>query len=113
MPEPDWRYLLAGVLIAGGITWAMRALPFAVIAPLRESRLVAYLGERMPVGIMAILAVYTLPDVEYAKAGAAVSVLVALAITVGLQVWRHNATLSVFAGTATCVLLSSLPVLHF
>ena len=41
MSEPS--YILAAVGVAAGITWALRALPFAVLAPLQESRLLPYI----------------------------------------------------------------------
>jgi hypothetical protein len=46
-------------------------------------------------------------DYAFDVPASAVPVLVALAVTVGLQLWRRNATLSIFAGTAVSVLLAS------
>jgi branched-subunit amino acid transport protein len=34
---PDSQYLLAAVLVASAITWALRAVPFALLAPLRHT----------------------------------------------------------------------------
>lgn len=103
MPEPG--YVIAAVLISGGITWALRALPFVMLAPLRESRLLTFLGERMPVGIMLILAVYTLREVELAKSTEVVAAIVALGVTIGIQLWRRKMIHSIFAGTAVYVVL--------
>jgi branched-subunit amino acid transport protein AzlD len=104
---PDHRYLLAGVLVAAAITWALRATPFLMLVRLRDSAFLAHLGTRMPVGIMVILAVYTLRDVDPASTASAVPAAAALAVTVGLHLWRRNATLSIFAGTAVSVVLAS------
>ncbi|MEB4615335.1 AzlD domain-containing protein, partial [Leucobacter sp. M11] len=60
MPSPG--YLIAAVVIAGLITLALRALPFAILKPLRRSRFVQALGRWMPAGIMLILAVVVLRD---------------------------------------------------
>lgn len=106
MPEPT--YILGAILVAGAITWALRAVPFMMLAPLRSSQLLAYLGVRMPVGIMAILAVYTLQGTELTSAGALVPVVVALAATIGLHLWRGQMIISIFGGTAVCVALSSV-----
>lgn len=106
MTDP-W-YVLSGILLAGAITWALRALPFAMLAPIRHSRLLAYLGERMPLGIMLILAVYTVRNVNVTEVSAFVPVLLALTITVALHLWRSNMTLSVLAGTGIYVLMMSL-----
>lgn len=104
---PDTRYVIAAVLVAAGITWALRAAPFLMLARVRHSQLLTFLGERMPVGIMVILTAYTVRGVAFDVPAAAVPVLVALAVTVGLQLWRRNATLSIFAGTAVSVLLAT------
>lgn len=103
----DPRYILIAVLISASITWALRALPFAMLAPLRDSRLLAYLGDRMPVGIMFILAAYTLRNTEPTVLVSAGPAVLALAVTVGLQLWRGNMTLSIFAGTALYVAMAS------
>ena len=55
MSEPS--YILAAVGVAAGITWALRALPFAVLAPLQESRLLPYIGDRLGVGVLIILVI--------------------------------------------------------
>jgi predicted branched-subunit amino acid permease len=36
---------LAAVLVAAAITWALRAVPFALLAPLRHSELIRFLGD--------------------------------------------------------------------
>jgi hypothetical protein len=46
MPEP--RYLLAAVLTATAITWTLRALPFALLAPMRNSGMIRFLGDHSP-----------------------------------------------------------------
>lgn len=104
---PDHWYVLSGVLIAAALTWTMRAAPFVMLAPLRHSGLLAYVGERMPVGIMLILAAYTVRDVDPSAVTSVGPTALALTVTVGLQLWRSNATLSIFTGTAAYVLLAS------
>ncbi len=107
---PDTSYLIAAVALAAVITFALRALPFAVIEPLRSSRLAAELAVRMPAGLMLILVVYLLRDIP-AKAPAAAAVTVAAAlVVVVLHLWRSSALLSIFAGTAGYVLATNLLV---
>ncbi|MFF9607056.1 branched-chain amino acid transporter permease [Streptomyces sp. NPDC014684] len=88
------------------MTWALRALPFTALGPLRANKAVQYLSTRMPAGVMVILSLYTLRTVPVTEARA-IAPLAGLAVTVGLHLWRRNALLSVFAGTALCVALSS------
>ncbi|GAA1033374.1 MULTISPECIES: branched-chain amino acid transporter permease [Amycolatopsis] len=104
---PDPAYLLAAVAVSAAVTWGLRALPFAVLAPLRASRTVRYLSTRMPAGVMVILLVYCLRDVSWTSSSA-VAPTVALAATIGLHLWRRNAVLSIVGGTTVHVLLASL-----
>lgn len=103
----DPRYIAAMVAVSAAITWGLRALPFAVLAPMRRSVTVRYLSLHMPVGVMAILALYTLREVPQADAGRAGATLVALGVTVALHAWRRNALVSIVGGTLVNVLLVS------
>ena len=110
---PDNIYVFSGILLAATVTWALRAIPFAMLAPLRNSALLSYLGERMPVWIMCILVVYTLADVNLQSTSEVLPAAIALAVTIGLHFWRHNAIVSIFTGTGVYVLLAStLPLLR-
>ncbi|MEW1644184.1 AzlD domain-containing protein [Streptomyces sp. NPDC091219] len=103
---PDTGYPVAAVLVAAAVTWGLRALPFAALTPLHESSTVQYLSSRMPAGVMLILVVYCLHDLPVTEARAAAP-LAALAVTIGLHLWRRNALLSILGGTATHVILAS------
>lgn len=103
MPDPS--HVASAVAVSAVITWALRALPFAALAPLRTSATVHFLGERMPVGVMVILAVYTLHDTE---AAACAPTALSLAATVGLHLWKRNPVLSIIGGTFVHVLLTSV-----
>ncbi|MFI8998150.1 branched-chain amino acid transporter permease [Streptomyces sp. NPDC053542] len=100
---PDTSYVIAAVAVSAAVTWALRALPFAVLAPLRASAAVHYLSARMPVGVMVILTVYTLRDLTPPDA---LPIGPALAATLALHFWRRNAVLSILGGTALHVLLA-------
>ncbi|WP_063062029.1 branched-chain amino acid transporter permease [Nocardia sienata] len=102
---PDIGYLIAAVTVCTVITWSLRALPFAVLAPLRTSTTVEYLSRHMPVGVMVILAGYTLRDITTAQLAVTGPALVA---TLALHLWRRNAVLSVLTGTALHVALTTL-----
>ncbi|WP_237285145.1 hypothetical protein [Streptomyces niveus] len=41
---PDTRYAVVAVLVTAAVTWALRALPFSALAPLRASATVQFLG---------------------------------------------------------------------
>jgi len=104
---PSAGYLLAAVAVAAGVTWALRALPFAALAPLREAPVVHYLSVHMPMGVMVVLVVYSLHDAEVTRAPYGAPLGLALAVTVGLHLWKRSAVLSILAGTAVHVVLAS------
>ena len=101
-------YLIAILAVAGIVTVLLRAVPFALLAPIRESRLIKWLGTRMAVGIMAILSVYTMMDVAWSDLQATVPTLVALVVRVGLHLWKHNLMISILSGTVVCIALSAV-----
>ncbi|MGI5176191.1 branched-chain amino acid transporter permease [Dactylosporangium sp. CA-152071] len=103
----DTPYILAAVGMSAAVTWGLRALPFAVLARLRASHTITYLSTAMPAGVMVILAVYCLRDLPSAPTHRLLAVLLALAATIGLHLWRRSALLSILGGTAIHVALAS------
>lgn len=101
---PSTAYLLTALGVILLVTFALRALPFAFVAQARSSALLAYLGAHMPVGIMLILTVYTVRDVT-SDTSSWLPVAAALATTVGLQLWRKSALLSIVGGTGVYMAL--------
>ena len=100
---PDPAYVGAAILVSALVTWSLRGLPFALLAPLRTSALVRSLGAHMPAGVMTVLVTYTVMSLH----GSTVALVVALAVTTGAHLWRRNLALSMLAGTITYVLLTS------
>jgi len=103
---PDTGHAIAAVLVAAAVTFGLRALPFAVLTPLRASGTVQYLSTRMPAGVMVILVAYCLRDLPLTDTRA-LAPAAALAVTVALHLWRRNALLSILGGTAVHVILAS------
>jgi branched-subunit amino acid transport protein AzlD len=105
---PSTGYLLAVVAVAGAITVALRAAPFAVMTELRSSRLVAHLGRHLPAGVMLILVVYLLRDLPVGQPVAVLREIVPVLVTAGVHLWRRNALLSIAVGTAAYALALAL-----
>lgn len=105
---PDNAYIAVLVLVSAAVTWALRALPFAALAPMRHSRVVKYLSVHMPVGVMLILAIYTVRTVVGDTAVELLWLTAAVAVTAGLHLWRGQALLSILAGTTCYVTLMSV-----
>ncbi len=70
---------------------------------MRGSAVVGHLSRHVPLGVMVVLAVYTLRDVPTDSAPAALPFVAGVTVTVGLHLWRHNVPVSILAGTAVHV----------
>ncbi|GAA4429269.1 AzlD domain-containing protein [Georgenia halophila] len=103
----DAQYLLAVTLVAAAVTWGLRALPFAILAPLRHSELLPYLAERSPVGVMVILTVYTLRHVEIVDASSVIPTMIGVFVTAALHLWKGSMLLSIAGGTASYAVIVS------
>lgn len=109
MPEPALWYLIAAIAISGLITLALRALPFAILKPLRRSKLVQKLGIWMPAGLLLILVIAVLRDEIIARPGELWAIAAASAVTVAVHLGcKRRALLSIAAGTACYVVLLNL-----
>lgn len=103
-------YIIAVLATVFTITFALRALPFAVIGPLRESEFVATLALWMPAGILGFFALSTLHTSALAGTEAYVwEALVAAGVTIITHLVSGRRTLvSVGLGTLTFVALVNL-----
>jgi branched-subunit amino acid transport protein AzlD len=95
--------VVAAILVSASVTWSLRALPFALLAPLRASRFVGYLGVHMPAGVLTVLVVYTVMSLD----GATLALGPALVVTAGVHLWRRNVALSMLAGTIVYVVATT------
>lgn len=95
---PSTGYLLAALAVIFAVTFALRALPFVFLAPLRGSELLRYIGAHMPAGLMVILTVYALTGLESGP-GAITAAGIALTATIGVHLWRSQPLLSIIGGT--------------
>ena len=101
-------YVLAALAVMWAVTYALRLAPFLAVAKLRDNAVIAYLGRTMPLGVMIILVIYSLAAVDLGAPPHGLPEALALAITVGLHVWRRNVLLSLVGGTASYILLLTL-----
>lgn len=108
-------HLIAVAVVAGLVTFALRALPFALLRPLRESALAGRLAVWMPAGVLTVLALVMLLDAAALAPGTPVEAmrvghaLLAAAVTVAVHLLAGRRTLvSIAAGTLAYVLLVNL-----
>ncbi|TDZ75268.1 Branched-chain amino acid transport protein (AzlD) [Mycobacteroides salmoniphilum] len=106
MPEP--AYVAVALASAVVITFALRAVPFAVRNAIKNSTLAGDLGRWMPLGATAILAVYCLSTISLTGPSHGAGPIIGVLMTVGMHLWRRNAVLSIVVGTLACVLITNL-----
>lgn len=103
---PDLAYVTVALAVAVGITVALRTLPFLLKGIVADSALLADLGRWMPLGAMAILALYCVTTIDLTHPQQALSPIAGLTTTVGMHWWRRNAVLSIVTGTTVCLLFT-------
>ena len=87
------------------MTWITRGLPYVLFSRRGVPRLVTYLGTVLPSAIMVILVVYCLRNTAWSVPPHGAAELISVAVVAGLQIWRRDSILSIFAGTACYMLL--------
>ena len=97
-------YLLAILIIVFVIDFALRAVPFKILEPLRESDFVRDMAEWMPAGIMVILVMATMRDgIEQASPHWWVAVVAAGATAGTHLLFGRRLILSIAVGTLVYV----------
>ena len=87
-------------------TMLTRFLPFLVFRPKRPTpRYIQYLGRVLPGAIFAMLIIYCLLDVSLLQGSHGLPELIAIAVTVGLHLWKRQMLLSIAGGTICYMLL--------
>lgn len=97
----DDLHVLAVICVISVVTVALRAVPFFAIRMLSRSRYLAYLGERMPVGVMVLLVAYTFKDIDFTSYPYGLSPVIALLVSVVFHWLTSNALLSIGLGLAS------------
>lgn len=90
-------------------TMLTRFLPFLLFSSRRPTpKYVQYLGRALPPAIFGMLVVYCLKNVSIVSGSHGLPELIAIAITVGLHLWKRQTLLSIAGGTIAYMLLIQL-----
>ena len=101
------QIITIALCVAG--TMLTRFLPFLVFSPKKPTpRFVQYLGKALPCAIFGMLVVYCLKNVDVLSGSHGMPELIAIAVTVGLHLWRRQMLLSIAGGTLCYMLLVQL-----
>lgn len=94
---------LAIIAVMAGVTFVLRALPFAFGRWLREQPVVRDLSYVLPLGVMTVLVVYSLRDTSFTGLEW-LPPTIGVVATAGLHLWRWNVLLSLVGGIAAYAL---------
>lgn len=101
------RFITIGLCVLG--TVLTRFLPFTVFSARRPTpRYIQYLGRVLPGAIFAMLVVYCLRNVSFLTGSHGLPELAAIAVTVGLHLWKRQMLVSIAGGTVCYMLLVQL-----
>lgn len=102
------QLLLTVAAIAMG-TMLTRFLPFLLFPAGRETpRYVQYLGKVLAPAVFGFLVVYCLKNVTLLSGSHGLPELIAIALVVGIHLWKRQLLLSIAAGTVAYMLLVQL-----
>ena len=104
----DMTRSLLIIAICAACTFLERALPFVVFRGKEVPGVVRYLGKVLPMAIMATLVIYCIKGISFTALAGWVPYLAGCGLTVLLHLWKRNAFLSIFGGTACYMLLIQL-----
>jgi branched-subunit amino acid transport protein AzlD len=88
------------ILVIAVVTAALRFAPFFIFSSERPvPEFVSYLGRVLPYSIMAMLVVYCLKGISFAKAPFGLPELISVILVAVLHIWKRNTLLSIICGT--------------
>ncbi|MBQ9299305.1 MAG: branched-chain amino acid transporter permease [Clostridia bacterium] len=97
------------IALCAAATMLTRFLPFLVFSSKRPTpQFVRYLGKALPGASFAMLVVYCLKNVSLLSGSHGLPELIAIAVTVGLHLWKKQILLSIAGGTICYMLLVQL-----
>lgn len=99
-------HTLSMILVIAAVTAALRFAPFFIFSgdqPVPE--FINYLGRVLPYSIMAMLVVYCLKGISFAKAPFGLPEIISVILVAVLHVWKRNTLFSIICGTICYMLL--------
>ena len=99
-------HTLSMILVIAAVTAVLRFAPFFIFSgdqPVPE--VINYLGRVLPYSIMAMLVVYCLKGISFAKAPFGLPEIISVILVAVLHVWKRNTLFSIICGTICYMLL--------
>ncbi len=101
-------YALISIGVMSVSTYATRISPFLIFGNKEGKeppKWISYLGNVLPPGIIALLIVYCIRNVEFLSGSHGIPELVCILICALLHIWKGNEFLSIFGTTALYMFL--------
>ena len=90
-------------------TMLTRFLPFLIFPAGKETpRFVKYLGKVLPAAVFGLLVIYSLKGVNVLEGSHGVPEMIAIAVVIGLHLWKKQMLISIAGGTVVYMLLVQL-----
>ncbi len=99
---------LIAVPLLALVILATRAFPFVLFSRRDPPKAIRFVERFIPPMVMAVLVVYCLKDIPWTIWPSGIRELAALAFVVVLHLWKKNAMLSIFGGTAFYMILRAV-----
>ena len=81
-------------------TIAIRFAPFLIFGSKGKTpKFIKYLGDVLTPAIIGMLVVYCLREMNFISSPFGLPEIIAAAVVIGLQLWKHNLILSIIPGT--------------
>jgi branched-subunit amino acid transport protein AzlD len=101
--------LILAIALMAVATALTRFLPFLVFGRGRKPpAVIGYLGRALPPAMLALLVVYCLRAVDLTSPPFGLAEVIACAVVAALHLWKGNALISIFSGTAVYMALVQL-----
>ena len=101
---------IAASFLTGIVIYAERAFPFLLFSKKEPPAFICIIEKYIPPMVMASLLFYCLKDTEFSSVSGFLPQLCALMLTILLHLWKDNALISIFSGTALYMILSNLHI---
>ena len=98
-------YLFFAMIIMAICTFALRALPFIALRNKEKKPMLLFFGELMPPGIMLILVVYSISNINFSQAPHGAPSLISIPVVIVVHHLLRKPPLSIGLGTSMHIFL--------
>jgi branched-subunit amino acid transport protein AzlD len=92
--------VLRVIVTVSAVTMGLRLAPFILMAQLSDNQYFKYIGQRMPVGVMTLLVVYSFIHVDFTIEPYGVPQILSALLVLLVYWYRKNALASIGIGVA-------------